>query len=152
MPVPRSEIDVALQEMPHGPRSVVPLEAVAVVEVDVAEERDLEPDSGPDARLELEGLDFLAEVPDVTGVEENHTVQGIHNRELLLKRVGREEPPARVADPRIHVAVDRVLHPRGGQAVDVIEHPGGHQPVVLVGHHRVAVSYTHLTLPTSDLV
>src|SRR5215831_4195377 len=85
------EVEVAQQEVADGTGTVVAVEAVTVVEADVAEQRDLDPEADTGADLELERLDLLPLVPGVAGVGEHHAMERMNNRELLFHRVAREE-------------------------------------------------------------
>src|SRR5262245_47397483 len=101
MPASSLEVHVAEHEMPDPSRSVVAMEPISVIEADVAEQRDLHPE--PDARTGLEvGLDLEAQVPDVARVEEQYTMEGMGDRELLFQREQREIASARVADLLLH--------------------------------------------------
>src|SRR5512143_2946761 len=73
------EVHVAEHEVPGPPWSVVSMEAISVVEPDVAQQRDLHAESQPRAHLEVERLDLAAQVPDVSGIEEKHTVKRVGN-------------------------------------------------------------------------
>src|SRR5438876_7923223 len=68
------EVHVPEHEMPGPARFVVALEAIPVIEPDVAEQRDLHAEPDPGSDLQVERLDLAAQVPDVAGVEEKHTV------------------------------------------------------------------------------
>src|SRR5215471_6834573 len=97
---PTLEVHVAEHEVPGPSRMVVALEPVSVVEPDVAEQRDLHAEADAGAHFELPGVDLAALVPDVAGVEEKQTVEGVRNRELLLHGEQAEITPARVTDSR----------------------------------------------------
>src|SRR5262249_51690536 len=97
---PPLEVHVAEHEMADPSCSVVAIEAVAVVEPDVAEQRDLHAEPDARAHLEPERLDLGPLVPDIAGIEEKHTVQRVGNRELLLEREQREVTASGVTDSR----------------------------------------------------
>src|SRR5258705_8204412 len=63
-------VDVADEEVSHRARTVVAVESVSVVEPDVAEQRDLEPEAYTGPHLEIEWAVFLPQVPSVSSIEE----------------------------------------------------------------------------------
>src|SRR6516162_1513036 len=139
-PWPTLEVHVAEHEVPDPAWMVIALEAVTVIETDVSEQRDLHAEADARAHLELPGVDLAPLVPDVAGVEEEQTVQGVRNRELLLHREQAEITAARVTDSRD--ARDQVRVPRGGvvrrrvRGVEVVE-LGRHDLVVVVAAQRI---------------
>src|SRR5438093_5155602 len=87
---------LADEEMADEPRPVVPLEAVAVIETDVAEQRNLEAQADPSTELEVEGSRLSEPVPGISRVEEHHTMERMGNGKLLLDRVQQHEAAARI--------------------------------------------------------
>src|SRR5580765_2946943 len=67
-----SEVDVAEQEVGPGVRAVVAVEAISVVETDVAKQGDLHAQAHAGAHLEVERLDLAPQVPGVSRIEEDH--------------------------------------------------------------------------------
>src|SRR4051794_20178664 len=82
-----SEVDVAEEEVRPGVRTVVAVEAISVIETDVPEQGDLHAQTDAGAHLEVERLDLSPQVPGVSRIEEDHTVERMNNGKLLLGRV-----------------------------------------------------------------
>src|SRR5439155_1948057 len=75
------------QEVTHPFRVVseVPaVEPIPEIEADVAEQGDLEANAGARTHLQIERTSLLHQVPGVSVIEEQHTMQGMGNRNLLL--------------------------------------------------------------------
>src|SRR5688572_6125448 len=128
------------QEVTHPSRAVsevAALEPVADVEADVAEQGDLESNSGARAHLEVERASLLHQVPHVSSIEEQHTVEWMGNRKLLLQAEQRHEAPAGIADQhQVRVAHHAILADRPGDG------PRGdveHVADELVRHHHIVV-------------
>ena len=126
-----------------GVRAVVAVEPASIIESDVAEQRDLEPESDSRSELEVEGPDLAPQVPDVASVEEDHTVEGMNNGKLLLHGVEGHEVAARVTHAGVGGGVPEhgVTHPRNRRRVDAGDElvDRADEAVELLRHHLVIV-------------
>ena len=94
----RQNLTLPIRKWRLGVRTIVAIEPIAIVETDVAEQRDLEPEADAGAELEVPGLDLLPQIPGVARVQEDHSMQRMDNRKLLLDRIDGHEAAAGVAD------------------------------------------------------